>query len=208
MLAIDDLEGLIELVQAGVVEIHPWGSTVEQLEKPDRLIFDLDPGDDVPWSAVIEAAFEVRDGSKTLGLQSFVKTSGGKGLHVVVPVEPSDEWERRKEFTQSIAEAMAQGAAGPLRRQHDQVARGAAASSSTICATAAAPPRSPPTRPARCRCASVSTPLAWDELSEGIRADHFKIDNLRQRLDVLRQEPWPDFFTMRQRLPAGEERRD
>ena len=99
MLAIDDLTGLISLVQAGVVEIHPWGSTIDRLEQADRLIFDLDPGENVPWELVIDAAYDVRERLATLGLQSFVKTSGGKGLHVLVPIQPDPDWDEVKTFT-------------------------------------------------------------------------------------------------------------
>src|SRR4029077_6037998 len=80
VLAIDDIAGLISLVQAGVVEIHPWGSTIDHLEQPDRLIFDLDPGENVPWEVVIDAAYDVRDRLAAFGFQKFVKTSGGEGL--------------------------------------------------------------------------------------------------------------------------------
>jgi bifunctional non-homologous end joining protein LigD len=201
MLALDGLDGLIDLVQASVIEIHAWGSTVAQLETPDRLIFDLDPGEDVPWSAVTEAALDVRRKLEDdFGLRSFVKTSGGKGLHVVLPIEPTLEWGAAKEFTKSVADAMA--AARPERYLAimsksqrrgrifiDYLRNGRGATAVSPYSTRALP------------LASVSTPLAWDELSEGIRADHFKIDNLRQRLDVLKQEPWPDFFTLQQRLP-------
>jgi bifunctional non-homologous end joining protein LigD len=203
MLTLDTLPGLIDLVQAGVVEIHPWGSTVADLEKPDRLIFDLDPGDDVPWSAVIEAAFEVRSRLAAVGLTSFVKTSGGKGLHVVLPLEPRAGWEAAKKFTQAIAETMAKAqperyvarmtkSARRGRIFIDYLRNGRGATAVAPYSTRALP------------LASVSTPLTWDELTEGVRADHFKIDNLRQRLDVLRQDPWPDFFTLRQRLPPAE----
>jgi bifunctional non-homologous end joining protein LigD len=206
MLAIDSLDGLIELVQAGVVEIHPWGSTVAHLENPDRLIFDLDPAEDVPWSAVIEAALDVRSRLEDSGLKSFVKTSGGKGLHVVLPIEPRTSWEDAKKFTQSIAETMAKAQpdryvaimSKSARRGRifiDYIRNGRGATAVAAYSTRALP------------VASVSTPLAWDELSESIRADHFRIDNLRQRLDVLKDDPWPDFFAIRQRLPQGEKRR-
>ena len=200
MLVVDDLEGLIDLVQAGVVEIHPWGSTVADLEKPDRLIFDLDPGDDVPWSAVIEAAVDVRGRLEEFGLRSFVKTSGGKGLHVVLPIEPVTGWDDGKKFTQSIAETMAKARperyvaimSKSVRRGRifiDYLRNGRGATAVCAYSTRALP------------TASVSTPLAWDELSESIRADHFNVDNLRQRLAVLKEEPWPEFFTLQQRLP-------
>ncbi len=206
MLTLENLDGLIDLVQAGVLEIHPWGSTVAHLEKPDRLIFDLDPGEDVPWSAVIEAAFDVRDRLEGLGLKSFVKTSGGKGLHVVLPMEPSVGWDDAKKFTQSIAETMAKARperyvatmAKTARRGRifiDYLRNGRGATAVAPYSTRALP------------LASVSTPLMWSELSDDIRADHFKIGNLRQRLDVLKEDPWQDFFTIRQSLPAGDKRR-
>jgi bifunctional non-homologous end joining protein LigD len=200
MLVLDSLDGLIDLVQAGVVEIHPWGSTAAHLEQPDRLIFDLDPGEDVPWSAVIEGAHEVRRRLEDLGLKSFVKTSGGKGLHVVLPLAPAAGWEEAKAFTQSVAETMARAQpehyvatmSKTARRGRifvDYLRNGRGATAVAAYSTRALPQ------------ASVSTPLAWDELSEGIRADHFKIDNLRQRVAVLKDEPWPGFFTLAQRLP-------
>ena len=107
MLAIDDLAGLMSFVQAGVAEIHPWGRQTDHLEQPDRLIFDLDPGEDVPWGAVLEAARDLRDRLESRSLKSFVKTSGSKGLHVVVPVVPLAGWDDAKSFTASIAQAMA-----------------------------------------------------------------------------------------------------
>ena len=112
MLAIDDLKGLIALVQAGVLEIHPWGSKIDDLERPDQFIIDLDPGPGVDWSTVIDAALEVRERLKSLKLKSFVKNSGGKGLHVVTPIKPGPDWETVKNFTKSIAEQMAADSPG------------------------------------------------------------------------------------------------
>jgi bifunctional non-homologous end joining protein LigD len=206
MLVLDDLAGLITLVQAGVIEIHPWGSTFSHLETPDRLIFDLDPGEDVPWSAVIDAAREVRARLNDVGLTSFVKTSGGKGLHVVVPITPSAGWEDAKEFTKSIADAMARDkpdrylaiATKSARRGRifvDYLRNGRGAT--------AVGPYSPRALPQ----ASVSVPLDWSELSEAIRADHFKIDNLRQRLDNLKRDSWQDISTIQQKLPMPSRRR-
>ncbi|BCJ92060.1 ATP-dependent DNA ligase [Terrihabitans soli] len=107
MLAIKDISGLISLVQAGVLEIHPWGSKQPKLTMPDRLIFDLDPGDGVAWSGVVAAARDVRERMNELGLESFVKTTGGKGLHVVVPLKPDVAWDEAKAFTKVFAEQMA-----------------------------------------------------------------------------------------------------
>jgi bifunctional non-homologous end joining protein LigD len=199
MIAIDDLAGLINLVQGGVVEIHPWGSRADDLERPDRLIFDLDPGEDVSWSDVVAAAREMRAELAARGLESFVKTSGGKGLHVVVPVEPRADWEAAKAFTQGVAEAMSRAhpdryVANMSKRARrgrifiDWVRNGRGAT-----AVAAYSTRARPNAP-------VSTPLAWDELSEGLRGDHFTVANLRERLDFLKEDPWEGFFELRQRI--------
>ena len=151
MLAIDNFDGLLELVQAGVVEIHPWGSTLAHLEQPDRLIFDLDPGEDVPWSAVIEAALDVRAKLEEFGLQSFVKTSGGKGLHVVLPIEASDRLGRREEIHPVGCRSDGQGAARPLRRHHVEE-RAARTHLYRLCQERPGRHRGrAPTRPARCR---------------------------------------------------------
>jgi len=201
MLTINSVDGLMELVQASILEIHPWGSTVEHLEQPDRLTFDLDPGEDVPWKAVIQAARDVRDSLEALGLKSFVKTSGGKGLHVVLPVAPTIVWDEAKNFTKAIAEKMAKDRpdryiatmAKASRRGRifiDYLRNGRGATAVAAYSTRALPQ------------ASVSTPLDWEELSEGVRADHFRIDNVRQRLNALKGNPWTDYFSIRQRLPA------
>ena len=200
MLAVDSLSGLIDLVQANVVEIHPWGSTISNLEKPDRLIFDLDPGEDVPWSAVVSSAIEVRDRLKDLGLKSFVKTSGGKGLHVVFPIEPTADWGEAKAFTKSVAETMAKAhperyVATMTKRARkgrifiDYLRNGRGATAVAAYSSRALP------------AATVSTPLEWDELSEVIRANHFTINNLKHRLDVLKKDPWESAFTIKQTLP-------
>jgi bifunctional non-homologous end joining protein LigD len=201
MLTIDGLAGLLNLVQAGVVEIHPWGSRADRLEQPDRLIFDLDPGEDAPWSAVIVAAREVRDRLEKLGLKSFVKTSGGKGLHVVVPIEPSVGWDKGKSFTASVAEAMAGEsperyvATIAKRARHGRIFIDYLRNDRGSTAVAAYSTRAVPQ-------ASVSTPLEWSELSEGLRSDHFTVGNLRHRLAFLERDPWQNFFNIRQRIPV------
>ena len=200
MLAIDGLTGLMSFVQAGVAEIHPWGCRADQLGQPDRLIFDLDPGEDAPWEAVIEAAKELRDRLEICSLKSFVKTSGSKGLHVVVPVEPLVGWDKAKSFTASFAQAMARDrpdryvatVAKRVRRGRifiDYLRNDRGATAVAAYSTRALLP------------ASVSTPLAWGELSEGLRSDHFTVDNLRHRLEFLKRDPWQGFFKIRQRIP-------
>lgn len=201
MLTLDSVEGLINLVQAGVVEIHPWGSRTNDLERPDRLIFDLDPGEGAPWSAVIAAAGELRDRLQSCGLKSFVKTTGGKGLHVVIPVEPSAGWAEAKSFTASIAEDLAADhpdryvATVAKRARRGRIYVDYLRNDRGSTAVAAYSTRASP-------LASVSTPLEWDELSNGLRSDHFTVGNLRRRLAFLRRDPWQGFFSVRQRIPA------
>ncbi|HMK79156.1 MAG TPA: DNA ligase D [Xanthobacteraceae bacterium] len=201
MLVVENLTGLLSLVQASVVEIHPWGSTADDPDRPDRLIFDLDPDPDLPWSAVIAAAREVCERLARMGLESFVKTSGGKGLHVVVPIAPSVDWDAAKDFTGALAAAMAKDAPDRYvatmakRARQGRVFVDFFRNSRGATAVGAYSTRALPD-------ATVSTPLDWGELSESVRADHFRIDNLRQRLAVLRQDPWVEMFTLKQRLPG------
>jgi bifunctional non-homologous end joining protein LigD len=196
---IKDQRGLIELIQLGVLEIHPWGSRIDSIEKPDIIIFDLDPGADVAWKKVIDAAFLVKENLAKLNLTSFVKTTGGKGLHVVIPIKRQYRWDKVKLFAQSFATALE--ALHPdlyvsqlsktkrkgkifidyLRNQHG--------------ATAIAPYAT------RAReNASVATPLSWEELSVRIKSDSFTIKTLPKRLSQLKNDPWIEFFTLKQTL--------
>jgi bifunctional non-homologous end joining protein LigD len=200
MIAIDDLDGLLNLVQAGVVEIHPWGSRADRLDEPDRLIFDLDPGEDVPWTAVIAAAHEVRDRLDGLGLKSFVKTTGGKGLHVTVPITPGDGWDEAKAFTKAIADTMAKSAPNRYvatlakKARHGRILIDYLRNDRGSTAVAAYSTRG-------FAQATVSTPLTWDELTERLRSDHFTVGNLRNRLQFLDRDPWDGFFKVKQRIP-------
>jgi bifunctional non-homologous end joining protein LigD len=200
MLIVDDIDGLFALVQASVLEIHPWGSMATDLERPDRLIFDLDPGEGVSWSQVVEGATEVRDRLKSaFKLESFVKTTGGKGLHVVVPLIPSLEWDSAKAICKSMAEAMAADSPGRFLAHMTKAARkgkifvdylrnGRGATAVAAYST-------------RARAgAAVSTPIGWDELSDAVKSDHFRVQNLGRRLTHIRRDPWADFFSVKQRL--------
>jgi bifunctional non-homologous end joining protein LigD len=199
-LAIGGIEGLLSLVQGNVLEIHPWGSTLSDLERPDRLIFDLDPGEEVAWGAVIEGALEVR--ARLLSafkLESFVKTTGGKGLHVVVPLTPSIEWERTKALCKGVADAMAADSPNRYVAHMAKAARGGKVfvdylrNARGATAVAAYSTRARPG-------ATISTPLSWIELSESIKSDHFRLGNIGRRLANLRSDPWDGFFQVRQSL--------
>ena len=192
LISINDLPGLIGLVQAAVLEIHPWGSTVTDWERPDTIIMDLDPGDGVSWASVVRAAKETRERLKHAGLSSFVKTSGGKGLHIVSPLDPGANWPAVKEFTKSMAEAMASDSPdryvatiskskrrGKILIDYLRNQRGA---------TAVAP-YSTRARPG----ASVSMPLDWSELDSGIGSSYFTVQNAPTRLASMKSDPWRDF---------------
>ena len=201
ILAIDSLEGLIGLVQGAVLEIHPWQSALADLEHPDQIIMDLDPGEDVAWIEVIEAAREVRRRMEDAGLASFVKTSGGKGLHIVSPLKPKAGWDEVKGFAKSIADQMAADdpdrfvatvtkskRKGKILIDYLRNGRGA---------TAVAPYST------RAReGAPVSMPLSWEELDPSIGPAYFTVANALQRLDNLSSDPWEDFRTAEAPLQA------
>ena len=199
-ISIRDFNGLIGLVQAGTLEIHPWGSTLKNWELPDILTMDLDPGEGVPWSRVIEAALEVRERLEKTGLAAFAKTSGGKGLHVVAPLKPKADWGALKSFTKAIADQMA--ADSPDRyvstiskaKRKGRILIDYLRNQRGMTAVA---PYSPRARPG----AAVSMPLAWDEVTQAIGPAHFTIPNTPTRLAALESDPWQDFRSAETPLP-------
>ena len=200
-LVVDSLPALIGLVQIGILEIHTWNAVVPHLERPDRLVFDLDPGPGVEWRRIAEAARLVRERLRSVGLESFLKTTGSKGLHVVVPLRPGAPWdacstfahrlaadiarENPKEFVARMAKAERKG---KIFIDYLRNTRGATS-------IAAYSTRATPEAP-------ISVPLAWEELSARLRSDHYTIANLPQRLAELRAEPWAHYWTLRQGLPG------
>jgi bifunctional non-homologous end joining protein LigD len=200
-IAIDDTAGLISLVQMGTLELHPWPAREDNVERPDYLVFDLDPGDGTTWKDVIRGAIEMRELLGTVGFTTFLRTSGGKGLHVVVPIDRRTIWDDFKQFAKSVADRMTREApdryiatmskakrAGKIFIDYLRNQRGATAIASYS---------------TRCRKgAPVATPIAWDELNTKIRPDMFNIANLPKRLDKLKTDPWADFFKVRQSITA------
>lgn len=197
--AIDDAAGLVALVQMGVLELHPWPAREDNLERPDQLVFDLDPGEGVEWKDVVCGAQDVHERLESAGLKTFVRTSGGKGLHVVVPLSRRNDWDEFKAFAKSVADVMTRDdperyiatmskakRRGKLYIDYLRNQRGATAIASYS------------TR--RRRGAPVATPLAWEELSARTKPDMFNIVNLPKRLDKLKKDPWGDFFKTRQSI--------
>ncbi len=198
-LYIDSLDGLLALVQSSVLEIHPWGAVTENIEVADRLTFDLDPGPGMQWIDVMEGALRVRDLLARNDLESFVKTTGGKGLHVVVPLNPGADWETAKEFCHSISEELARKhptdytAALTKKHRNKRIFIDYLRNSRGATAVAAYSTRARVGAP-------VSTPLAWDELSAEIGPAHYTVSNLISRLDHLPADPWAGFLELRQKL--------
>ncbi len=199
LLIIDDLDGLIGLVQGGVLEIHSWGATLGALEQPDMITMDLDPGEEVLWEDVIAAAKELRERLAKLGMASFVKTSGGKGLHVVSPLTPNAGWDEVEAFARTMAQAMA--ADSPDRyvatitkaKRHRKILIDYFRNSRGATAVA---PYSTRARPG----APVSLPLGWEELSVG--PAYFTVTNTPARLAQLESQPWADFHRAAVPLPS------
>jgi bifunctional non-homologous end joining protein LigD len=199
IVSIDDLAGLISLVQAGVLEIHTRSATIDDRERADRLVFDLDPGPGTGWKDVVAAAREVRERLDRLKLKSFLKTSGGKGLHVVLPIKPAP-WDVAKDFCHAIAAGMAADeparytATATKSKRNKRIFIDYLRNSREATAVA---PYSTRARPG----APVSTPIEWSELGTLKGSNQFTVLNLPARLKRLRKDPWANIGRCRQTVP-------
>jgi bifunctional non-homologous end joining protein LigD len=200
-LYIDDVQGLLQLVQMNTLELHPWGATVADPEHPDRLVFDLDPGEGVGWPQVKAAAREVRDRLQETGLQSFVRLSGGKGVHVVVPLQPTADWAQAKDFCEAFAQAMAEHAPARYVATMSKAKRGGvifidwlrnARGATSVCSWSLR------ARPG----AGVAVPLRWEELGRVSAPDAFPLAKALQRAQRLKQDPWEGIDKVKQVLPG------
>lgn len=198
-LYIKDTAGLIALVQMGVLEIHPWGARIDRPDRPDRIVFDLDPGEGLDFAAVTAAALEVRARLEGLGLAAFAKTTGGKGMHVVVPIARRHTWQAVKAFAKATAEAMA---ADAPERFLTRIAKAARKGRIFIdylrndpTSTAVAPYST------RARAgAPVAMPLAWDEVTPKLDPTEFTIAQARRRIARTR-DPWAEIDKHASALP-------
>lgn len=196
---VDSAAGLVALAQLGVLELHTWGSKRTDLERPDRFTIDLDPDPAVGWLRVVEAALELRGFLGELGLESFLKTTGGKGLHVVVPIVPDGGWDSVKEFSRAVSAAVAADWPGRYtlnmskdkRRGRiliDYLRNGRGATAIEVYSTRARPG------------APIAVPVRWEELADGITADGFTLRTLPDRLANLTSDPWEGYAARRQRI--------
>jgi bifunctional non-homologous end joining protein LigD len=195
---IEDLAGLVALGQMGVLEIHSWMCHADDVEKPDEIVLDIDPDTDLPFAEVVETAQLLHAKLDALGLTSFVKTTGGKGLHVALPVGRRLDWETHKEFARALVTQVAEEHPGRFvttvrkdRRKGklflDYLRNGRGAT--------AVVPYSPRARPG----APVATPLAWDELTPSLDPKRFTLATVLERV-ASRPDPWSGFASVRQSI--------
>jgi bifunctional non-homologous end joining protein LigD len=202
--AVDSLEGLLSLVQLGAVEFHTWASRRDKLEYPDKFTLDLDPDPSVSWTRVVRAALTIRELLGEIGLRSFVKTTGGKGLHVVVPIARRRSWDDVRTFTEAIARMLVEAAPkeyvktlskakrrGKILVDYLRNARGAVAVEAYS---------------ARARAgATISLPIAWDELTPKLDPQAF---NVRTAAEVLAgSDPWAEYSRVKQSITVQMMRR-
>lgn len=197
----DSVTAVVEAAQMGTIEFHTWNARSDRIDKPDRVIFDLDPDPELPWSSMVEATRMALDLLDGLGLRAFLKTSGGRGMHVVVPIDRRHSWDCVNEFARGVTVRLAEEAPerivakmGPKNRvgkifvDYLRNQRGA----STVAAYSVR------ARPGL----SVSVPIAREELDQISGADQWSILNLHERLNAQQHEPWADYSSVRQTLSA------
>jgi bifunctional non-homologous end joining protein LigD len=193
---VKDVKGIMEMIQMGVIEIHPWGATIDAVHTPDRMIFDLDPDPSVPFSAVKTAAFEIRKRLKQVGLESFLKCTGGKGLHIVVPLTPISRWDEVKAWASVLAHQMVEQAPDSYvatitkSKRKGKILIDFFRNDYTATSVASYSLRARPGAP-------VAAPLEWRELAKLTSADQFGMDAVLRRIKrhTIRQP------LLKQRLP-------
>jgi bifunctional non-homologous end joining protein LigD len=205
---VHDLSGIISFVQIGVLELHIWNCRGNDPDRPDQLVFDLDPGPDVPWNRVIEGARLLDRMLNSLNLRTYVKTSGGKGFHVTIPIEPNIDWQAAKSFCHTIADALVRKSdlfvanmrkdlrGGKVYIDYNRNERG----------STAVAPYSTRARPG----APVSMPISWRELAETKSGSHFNVKTALAHLAKRRADPWHDFEQSRvdvRKIVAGKSAR-
>jgi bifunctional non-homologous end joining protein LigD len=198
-LVADSIEAVVSLAQMGIVEIHTWNSVATDVDRPNRLVWDLDPGPLVSWKQVVKAAVLVRDVLKTLNLRSWVKTTGGRGVHVVVPLKSKRTVTECLDFSRAVSEAIAKtdprtyttafAKAGRERQILIDYLRNNRTNTS-VCAF------SPRARPD----ATVSTPVSWNDLEDP--PDRWTLLTVPRRLGRLRMDPWKDYWSDAQTISA------
>lgn len=198
-LYVRDLSGLIELVQFGTLEIHPWGARIDDVEIPDQIIFDLDPDPSVKWEAVVSAALNIKAELESVGLVSFAKATGGKGLHVVIPIERKHPWPTVKSFARTFAEFLAAREPKKYTTNLSKRARTGRIFIDYLRNERGSTAIAPYSTRAR-EGAPVAVPLSWREVTPKLDPAGFDIAAVRNRLRSMKTDPWKRFFEIRQSI--------
>ncbi|MEX1216827.1 DNA ligase D [Saccharospirillum sp.] len=190
---VQSIAQVIALVQAGVLEFHPFGSLITDTEHPDLMVFDLDPSPGVQWPDILKVTRELRERLEQLGFNAFLRTTGGKGLHVVVPLRPTTDWDGVKAFAKAVSEQHAADAPSrlttklPKAQRHKKIfidyLRNGRGATAVGCYSTRARPGAP-----------VAVPVRWEDLKPSLRPDQYSVANLRRRLAHLKEDPWGDFY--------------
>ncbi|HET7497238.1 MAG TPA: DNA ligase D, partial [Candidatus Eisenbacteria bacterium] len=198
-LVLRDEAGLLSLAQVGVLEIHVWGALAESLERPDRVVFDFDPAPESSWKDVVLGARRIRERIEALGLECFVKTSGGKGVHVVVPTRPGPTWDDVKDFSAALAAALTREEPDRFTTHLAKARRGGRIFIDTLRNRRGATWVAPYSPRAR-RGAPVSMPISWEELTAALRPGTFSIPRLLDRRGAARADAWDGMARVRQTI--------
>jgi bifunctional non-homologous end joining protein LigD len=201
-LRLADIADVVRAVQNGAFEFHTWGASFPRLERPDRITLDLDANVDLPWPAIRDAAARVRALLERLELRWFLKTTGGKGLHFVLPITRRHTWAEAREFARAIAQTLVAEAPARFTAKAGKEAREGRVyvdylrNAEGATAVAAYSVRARPGLP-------VSMPVAWDDLESDVRGDHFNIDSVAKVVRSRPADPWADYERARQTLSAS-----
>jgi bifunctional non-homologous end joining protein LigD len=180
------------------LELHGWQSKADDIERPDQLVFDLDPGENLPWARVAEGARDVRAALKSHGLESFVKTSGGKGLHVVAPIRPKKDWGTIKAFCHAVAQEMETSAPMKYVSNMSKAKRAGRIFIDYLRNQRGATSVLPFSTRARAG-ATVSMPIEWEAVGR-TRADSFHLANAVAHLKRRKTDPWAHFSRVKQSI--------
>ncbi|HEX6133027.1 MAG TPA: DNA ligase D [Longimicrobiales bacterium] len=198
---VDRVDGLVSLAQIGALELHTFNVRADQLERPDRFLIDLDPDEGVGWDRIVDAATHVRDLLSELGLVSFVKATGGKGLHIVVPLIRRSEWDEVRLFSKAIASLLAEAAPDRYTIEMSKAKRTGRVLLDYMRNTRGATAIEAYSTRAR-HGAPVAAPITWEELADGVRSDSFNVGNMPERMKRLKRDPWKDIGAVKQSLTA------
>jgi len=193
-------------LQWGVIELHPWGSRKPKLDRPDRLIFDFDPDADLPFSELVTAVTLLRTLLDEMKLTGFLKTTGGKGLHVVLPIRATLDWDEAKSFARSVAEFLVRTFPERFIATVSKAQRKGKIFIDYLRNSEGATAIAPYAVRARAN-APVATPIDWRELAHDVRNDYFNVRNVPQRIATQARDPWADFFDVRQTITAAMRKR-